>query len=41
MAAAEAELAVRLGDAGDLSRLLTRLTDALSSPLAADCPATA
>jgi len=35
LAAAEAELAVRLGDTGDLSRWLTRLTDALTTPLAA------
>jgi DNA-binding MarR family transcriptional regulator len=41
LAAAEAELAVRLGDAGDLSHWLTRLTDVLTTPLTADCPADA
>jgi DNA-binding MarR family transcriptional regulator len=39
LTAAEAELAVRLGDAGDLSRWLTRLTDVLTTPLTADLPA--
>jgi DNA-binding MarR family transcriptional regulator len=38
LAAAEAELAVRLGGTGDLSRWLARLTDALAAPLTADCP---
>jgi DNA-binding MarR family transcriptional regulator len=41
LAAAEAELSARIGDAGDLSRLLTRLTGALSTPLATGCPTSA
>jgi hypothetical protein len=35
LAAAEVELSVRLGGTSDLSRL----TDVLTTPLAADCPA--
>jgi len=46
LAAAEAELTARLGDAGDLSRWLTRLADVLTAPAAvsataADVPASA
>lgn len=41
LAAAEIELSSRLGGTGDLSRLLTRLTDVLATPLAADCSASA
>jgi DNA-binding MarR family transcriptional regulator len=39
--AAEAELGARLGGTGDLSRWLTRLADVLSTPLTAQCPASA
>jgi DNA-binding MarR family transcriptional regulator len=39
LAAAEAELAARLGDTADLTRWLTRLADVLATPLTADCPA--
>lgn len=39
LAAAEAELAVRLGDTGDLTRWLARLTDVLTAPLTAEYPA--
>jgi hypothetical protein len=39
LAAAEAELADRLGDAGGLTRWLTRLADVLSAPLSAEYPA--
>jgi DNA-binding MarR family transcriptional regulator len=39
LAAGEAELAVRLGDTGDLTRWLTRLADALATPLTAEYPA--
>jgi DNA-binding MarR family transcriptional regulator len=38
LAAAEDELAGRLGDAADLTRWLTRLTDVLATPLTAECP---
>jgi DNA-binding MarR family transcriptional regulator len=41
LAAAESDLAVRLGDNGDLSRQLTRLADALATPLTSGCPADA
>ena len=41
LTAAEAELAISLGDAGELSRWLTRLTDVLAAPLTAGCPADA
>lgn len=36
LASAEAELAARLGDTGDLTRWLTRLTDVLTTPLTAE-----
>jgi DNA-binding MarR family transcriptional regulator len=36
---AEAEVGARLGDGGDLARWLTRLTEALASPLTVECPA--
>lgn len=39
LAAGEAELAVRVGDTGDLTRWLTRLADVLTAPLAAEYPA--
>ena len=41
LAAAEAELAVQLGDTGDLARWLTRLADVLGTPLTAESPAVA
>jgi DNA-binding MarR family transcriptional regulator len=41
LAAAEAELAVRLGDSGDLTRWLSRLEDVLTAPLTAECPTSA
>jgi DNA-binding MarR family transcriptional regulator len=41
LTAAEAELQARLGGTGDLSHWLTRLADVLTSPLTAQCPASA
>jgi len=41
LAAAEAELAVQLGDTGDLARWLSRLADVLGTPLTAGSPAVA
>lgn len=41
LAAAEAELAARFGDAAALSRQLARLAEALGAPAAVDCPVTA
>ena len=41
LAAAEAELAAKLGDTSDLTRWLTRLADALGTPLTAESPAIA
>ena len=41
LAAAEGELAARLGDAGDLTRWLSRLTEVLATPLTAECPVVA
>jgi DNA-binding MarR family transcriptional regulator len=39
LAAAEAELAARLGDTGDLTRRLAHLADVLTTPLTAEYPA--
>jgi hypothetical protein len=39
LAAAEAELAARLGDTGNLTRCLARLADVLATPLTAEYPA--
>jgi DNA-binding MarR family transcriptional regulator len=41
LTAAEAELGLRLGGTGDLSSWLTRLTEVLTTPLTAQCPASA